>query len=90
MSDPWQSQTPLSNADFRKLLSTPRPGDQPSYLQQQQQQKQRQQQQNKPGGKGGGGGFKKPAPRPKPKRPGEEDEEDDGPKYRCVVVVRVC
>ena len=89
MSDPWQSQTPLSNSDFRKLLSTPRPGDQPSYLQQQQQKLRQQQQGGKPAGAkgGGGGGFKKPAPRPKPKRAGEEDEDDGGPKYRCVFFV---
>ncbi len=29
MSDVWNSGTPLSNQDFRKLLQTPRPHDTP-------------------------------------------------------------
>ena len=75
MADP--SATPLSNADFRKLLQTPRserfgggssggPSATPSR--------------GGGGAKGGEQKAKKPY-RPKPK-PKEETEDDDGPKYR--------
>lgn len=62
----------LRNEDFRKLLATPRPGA---------------------GGGGGGGGegdkqkkAKKPGRnyRPGGKPGAKEDEEDEGPKYRCA------
>jgi IK cytokine len=83
MADP--SATPLSNADFRKLLETPRSerGGGPSETP------------RRPGG-GGGGGDKdkkqhkphkpgaKPGAKPAKKKEGEEEEDEDSIKYRRV------
>lgn len=63
-------QTPLTNADFRKLLATPRPnrdGD------------------TKPAAtpsRGGGGDKAKKPYKPKPKPTNKADEEEDEHKYR--------
>jgi hypothetical protein len=79
MADP--SATPLSNADFRKLLATPRvdrsgatPAGGIGGA--------------TPRGGGGGGGAKggdgkaKKPYRPKPKPKEDKEEDDDEPKYR--------
>ncbi|KIY93561.1 hypothetical protein MNEG_14402 [Monoraphidium neglectum] len=70
----WTSATPLSNADFKALLATPRPdwqrGGGAAAT---------------PRATPGGGGkkeqkpFKAPKPRPKPQ---QQQDDDDGPKYR--------
>lgn len=92
-NNPWTSATPLSNADFKAMLSTPRPdwarsgsgsGSGAAHTQQ------------RHAAAGGGGGrarekpaFKPPKPRPKPAAGGQE--EDEGPKYRCAMLLaRVC
>ncbi|GBF92127.1 hypothetical protein Rsub_04474 [Raphidocelis subcapitata] len=71
----WSSATPLSNADFKALLSTPRPnwsGAGGSAAPQ------------RPGGapaaKKDARPFKPPKPRPKPVA--QQGDDDDGPKYR--------
>eukprot|EP00775_Hariotina_reticulata_P005350 gene5350-5586_t len=77
MSDAWTSATPLRNADFKALLSTPKPAS----LQQQTSKQQTQKQRNSTAD--GEKKFKKPAPKPrhlKPKAAGEDD--DGGSKYR--------
>lgn len=88
MGDSWTSATPMRNADFKALLTTPRPAGQ-----------QQQQQHHKDGGT-----FKHPRPkamadpdkdkkfkRPHPKRPGKpgsgetQKEGEEIPQYRCSV-----
>jgi RED-like protein N-terminal region len=71
---------PLTNADFRKILFTPRPGAKPDLAQQAKEQQQRKDQ-------------SKAKPRPKPKqqqggaaggagKAADGSDEDDGPSYR--------
>jgi hypothetical protein len=79
-NNPWTAQTPLSNADFKALLATPRPdwssGGSGSAARggsaQQQQQRAAAAKKDKP--------FKPPKPKPKP---AAQEEDEDGPKYRC-------
>lgn len=76
MADP--SATPLTNADFRKLLATPRPGRGPSETPRPN---------ATPRGDADKAKAKKNFHKPKPKPVGAADEEeDDGPKYRCVCI----
>jgi len=80
MSNPWQNATPLSNADFKALLATPRPdwasGSGGSSAQ-------RGQRQAAGGGAKKAGDASKPfkAPKPRPK-PQQQQGDDEGPKYR--------
>lgn len=78
----WTSSTPLSNQDFRKLLATPRPGQQAPVLGFKKPQGSR----PKPTADfDDDGAFKKPL-KPKSKKPqkpkDDGDDKDDGPKYR--------
>jgi hypothetical protein len=73
MADGGDKQT-LTNADFRKILFTPRPGAKPDLAQQAKEQRKEQ---------------NKAKPRPKPKQQGGKgdkaaagSDEDDGPAYR--------
>jgi hypothetical protein len=75
MGDSGDKQT-LTNADFRKILFTPRPGTKPDLAQQAKEQRKEQNLQNKA------------KPRPKPKQQAgkgnkaEASDEEDGPGYR--------
>ena len=61
--------TPMSNSDFRKLLSTPRAAGGAQVA-------------PKGGRRGGGGDFQKPKPRKPAPRPAKPEEVPEGPAYR--------
>jgi hypothetical protein len=91
MADAWTSATPLRNADFKALLATPRP---PGATQQQQGGGAaggfKHPRPKAAGGEGDGKKFKKPHPKGRAGKGGKDgkggdDEDDDGPKYRCVL-----
>ena len=77
----WTSATPLSNADFKALLSTPRPNWSGGGSGGGGGSAQRGAAPQRPGGAAKEARpFKPPKPRPKPTA--QQGEEDDGPKYR--------
>jgi hypothetical protein len=70
MSDAWNSSTPLSNSDFRALLSTPRPQGGGNQTPRERQQR--------PHGEKKEQKFKKPALKPRAIKPGQEEKKEDG------------